>query len=50
MERNLFPWIGQRPLVQLHPMELMAALQKIECMQAIETAHRVMDIVRQVWD
>ena len=49
MERDLFPWIGNRPMAQLHAMELLAALQKIEDRQAVETAHRVLDISRQVW-
>ena len=50
LERDLFPWIGKRPMSQLHAMELLAALQKIEERQAIETAHRVLDIARKVWD
>jgi len=50
MERDLFPWIGKRPMAQLHAMELLAALQKIEERQAVETAHRVLDIARQVWE
>jgi integrase len=33
----------------IHAMELLAALQKIEDRQAVETAHRVLDIARQVW-
>ena len=49
MERDLFPWIGKRPMAQLHPMELLVALQKIEDRQAVETAHRVLDISSQVW-
>lgn len=50
MERDLFPWIGKRSMAQLHATELLAALQKIEDRQAVETAHRVLDIARQVWD
>jgi integrase len=50
MERDLFPWIGKRPMAQLQAMELLAALQKIEDRQAVETAHRVLDIARQVWE
>jgi integrase len=49
MERDLFPWIGKQPMAQIHAMELLAALQKIEARQAIETAHRVLDIAKQVW-
>ncbi len=49
LERDLFPWIGKRPMVQIHALELLAAIQKIEDRQAVETAHRVLDIARQVW-
>jgi integrase len=50
LERDLFPWIGDRPMVDIHPMELLAALQKIEERGAIETADRVLMLARQVWD
>jgi len=50
MERDLYPWIGRRPMAQIHALELLAALQKIEERQAVETAHRVLDIARQVWE
>ena len=30
LERDLFPWIGKRPMAQIHAMELLSALQKIE--------------------
>ena len=50
LERDLFPWIGQRPMEQLHAMELLAALQKIEAREADHTAHRVLGIAKQVWN
>ncbi len=50
LERDLFPWIGSRPMVDIHPMELLAALQKVEERGAIETADRVLMLARQVWD
>ena len=50
LERDLFPWIGDRPMVDIHPMDLLAALQKIEERGAIETADRVLMLARQVWD
>jgi integrase len=49
-ERDLFPWIGDRPMTDIHPMELLAALQKVEERGAIETADRVLMLARQVWD
>ena len=50
LERDLFPWIGERPMSEIHAMELLAALQKVEERGAIETADRVLMLARQVWD
>ena len=50
LERDLFPWIGDRPMSEIHAMELLAALQKVEERGAIETADRVLMLARQVWD
>ena len=50
LERDLFPWIGSRAMTDIHPMELLAALQKVEERGAVETADRVLMLARQVWD
>ena len=50
LERDLFPWIGSRAMADIHPMELLAALQKVEERGAVETADRVLMLARQVWD
>ena len=50
LERDLFPWIGARHMPDIHPMELLAALQKVEQRGAVETADRVLMLARQVWD
>lgn len=50
LERDLFPWIGDRLMADIHAMELLTALQKIEERGAIETADRVLMLARQVWD
>ena len=50
LERDLFPWIGARPMADISPMELLAALQKVEDRGAIETADRVLMLARQIWD
>jgi integrase len=50
LERDLFPWIGARAMTDIHPMELLAALQKVEERGAVETADRVLMLARQVWD
>ncbi|WP_342616955.1 integrase arm-type DNA-binding domain-containing protein [Rhodoferax sp. GW822-FHT02A01] len=50
LERDLFPWIGERPIVEIHAMELLAVLQKVEDRGALETADRALMLARQVWD
>ncbi|MDB5745088.1 MAG: phage integrase [Polaromonas sp.] len=50
LERDLFPWIGNRPMPEIHAMELLAALHKVEERGAVETADRVLMLARQVWD
>ncbi len=50
LERDLFPWIGNRPVKDIHAMELLAALQKVEERGAVETADRVLMLARQVWE
>lgn len=50
LERDLFPWIGERPIVEIHAMELLAALHKVEERGAHETAYRALMLARQVWE
>ena len=50
LERDLFPWIGDRLMREIHPLELLAALQKVEQRGAVETADRVLMLARQVWE
>lgn len=49
LERDLFPWIGDRKLAQIEPVELLATLRKIEARGAVETADRGLMLCRQVW-
>lgn len=49
LERDLFPWIGDREMVQIQPMELLAVLQKVEQRGAMETADRALMLARQIW-
>ena len=50
LERDLFPWIGERPIAQIHAMELLSALHKVEERGALETADRALMLARQVWN
>jgi integrase len=48
-ERDVFPWIGTRPIGEIEPPELLSVLRKIEARGAIETAHRAKDACGQVF-
>jgi integrase len=49
LERDLFPWLGERKLSDIEPVELLATLRKVEERGALETADRGMMLARQVW-
>jgi integrase len=49
LERDLFPWIGERKLADIEPVELLATLRKVEARGAVETADRGLMLCRQVW-
>jgi integrase len=48
-EGYLFPQIGKRPIAQIEPPELLAALRRIEARGRHETAHRTKQISGQVF-
>ena len=49
LEKNLFPWLGTRPVSEITPPELLATLLRIEERGAIETAKRVKQVAGQVF-
>jgi integrase len=49
LERDLFPWLGNRPINDIKAPELLAVLQRIESRNAIETAHRALQTSGQVF-
>lgn len=48
-ERDLFPWLGARPIADVRPMELLEAARRIEARGALETAHRALQTCGQVF-
>ena len=48
MERDLFPWMGARPIKEIKAPELLAVLRRVESRGALETAHRIRTIAGQV--
>jgi integrase len=49
LERDVFPWIGAKPIAEVKAPELLKLLQRIESRGAIETSHRVKTICGQVF-
>lgn len=41
LERDIFPYIGHRPIEQIEPLELLTVLQKIEKRGALEQASKI---------
>ncbi|MBC7703510.1 MAG: integrase arm-type DNA-binding domain-containing protein [Rhodoferax sp.] len=48
-EKDIFPFIGRRPINAIEAPELLACLRRIEARGAIETAHRGKDAAGQVF-
>ncbi|TAK90270.1 MAG: DUF4102 domain-containing protein [Burkholderiaceae bacterium] len=48
LERDLFPWIGAKPIAELKAPELLACLRRVENRGAVETAHRALQNCGQV--
>ena len=48
-ERDIFPWIGGRPIADVTAPELLAAMRRIENRGALETAHRALGNCGQIF-
>jgi len=49
LERDVFPWIGTRPVGEINAPELLAVLRRIEARGRLETAHRAHQNCGQVF-
>jgi integrase len=49
LEANIFPWLGNCPVSEIKPSEILECLRRIEERNAIETAHRVHQITGQIF-
>lgn len=49
LEKDIFPWLGKRPIAEITPPELLSVLRRIENRGAIETAHRACQNCGQVF-
>jgi len=48
-ERDIFPWIGGRPIAEITAPELLTVVRRIESRGALETAHRALGNCGQVF-
>jgi len=49
LEKDLFPWIGNRPISEVTSMELLNLMRRIEARGAKETAHRILQTCGQIF-
>ncbi len=49
LEKNVLPFIGNRPIDSITPPEILSVLRRIEDRGAVETAHRVNQICSQIF-
>jgi integrase len=48
-ERDIFPWIGGRPIAELRPKEILDAARRLEARGAVDTAKRAIQLCGQVF-
>ncbi|VXC59825.1 Integrase [Burkholderia sp. 8Y] len=49
LEKDVFPWIGGRPIAELTAPDVLAVLRRVEARGALDTAHRVHQNCGQVF-
>jgi integrase len=49
LEKDLFPYFAARRIGEIEPIELLAAIRRVEERGALDVAHRVLTTARAVW-
>ena len=49
LEKDLFPFLGDRPIGKIEPIELLKVVRRVEERGALDVAHRVLTTAGQVW-
>jgi integrase len=49
LERDIFPWLGSKPIAEVAAPELLEVVRRIEARGALETAHRALQNCGQVF-
>ncbi|EIT69977.1 MULTISPECIES: tyrosine-type recombinase/integrase [Hydrocarboniphaga] len=49
LERDVFPWLGDRAVASVTAPELLTVLRRVEARGALETAHRILQVSGQIF-
>jgi integrase len=49
LEKDVFPWLGGRPVAELTAPEVLATIRRIESRGAVDTSHRVLQSCGQIF-
>ena len=49
LERDVFPWLGAKPIVSIKPADVLQVLKRVEERGALETTHRIQQNCGQVF-
>ena len=49
LKRDIFPWLGRRPISEISASELLTNIRRIEDRGAIDTSHRALNICGQIF-
>lgn len=49
LERDVFPWIGKKPIAEIKAPEVLQTVRRIENRGAVETAHRALQNIGQIF-
>ena len=49
LEMDVFPWVGKDPIASLTPPQVLTVLRRIESRGVLETAHRALENIGQVF-
>ena len=49
LEKDIFPWLGAKPIASLSPQDVLHCVQRIENRGAIESAHRALQNCSQIF-
>ncbi len=49
LENDVFPWLGERPIAEIEPPEILECMRRVQVRGALESAHRVRHVCGQVF-